>query len=170
MEAIQELLIKQAIREKLYSYCRAMDRMDDPLGFAVFTEDSRVDYGPHFQGTGRGFVEWAAATHKRTYLATSHQMSNMLIKVSADGRRAASETYLHTLQLTRPDRSGRSQEIHVAARYLDEWRCVDGDWKICSRRYVQDIAEARRCDRSLERFGASRSHGDPSYALFEAID
>lgn len=169
MEPLQELLIKQAIKEKLYTYCRSMDRMDNPMGFDVFTEDSEVDYGPHFQGSGKGFVEWVSATHKKMYLVTSHQMTNILIKVSTDGNFAVSETYLHTLQLTRANSRGKSQEVHTVARYLDEWSCVEGDWKIRHRRYVQDISEARNCEYDLGRFGGKRSHSDPSYELFASI-
>jgi len=167
MEAIQELLDKQAIHDKLCTYCRSMDRIDVSLGRTVFTEDSTVDYGPHYRGSGWGFVEWSSRTHAKTYQATSHQISNCLIRLGADGRTAASETYLHTLQLTKPGRDGKCYEVHVAGRYLDRWVCVDGDWKICSRQLVQDIAELRPCAVSMVRFGGRHDHEDPSYALFD---
>lgn len=168
-EELQILLSKQAIQEKIYNYCRAMDRMDNPLGFNIFSEDSIVDYGSHFQGSGRGFVEWANRTHKKVYLATSHQVTNIFIKISSDAMHAVSEAYLHTLQLARPDAGGKYREIHVAGRYLDEWICLDGEWKIRYRRYIQDISEMRECEHPLERFGGMRSHSDPSYALFSSV-
>lgn len=167
MEAIQELLNKQAIHDKLCAYCRSMDRIDVPLGYTVFTEDSAVDYGAHYQGSGWGFVDWSARTHAKTYQATSHQITNCLIRLGADGLTAVSETYLHTLQLTKPGRDGNCQEVHVAGRYLDRWVCIDGDWKISARQMVQDIAELRPCTCSLPRFGGRQDHADPSYALFE---
>lgn len=169
MDAIQEFLIKQTIKEKLYEYCRSMDRMDIPLGISVFAEDSQMDYGSHFQGTGQEFVKWAAKTHKRNYLATSHQVTNCLIKINEDALSAASETYLHTLQLTRPDKSGCSREVHVAARYLDFWVCQDGSWVIKKRRYVQDIAEIRLCENRMDSFGSKQNQSDPSYAFYELV-
>lgn len=169
MDALQQLLAKQAIQEKLFAYCRSMDRIDRPLGYRVFTEDCAVDYGVHYQGTGWGFVDWSARTHARNYQATSHQITNCLIRLGADGRTAVSETYLHTLQLTKAGPDGTCQEVHVAGRYLDHWLCQDGDWRICSRRMVQDIAELRPCAVSMVRFGGRRDHDDPSYALFEAL-
>lgn len=170
MEKLHELLAKQAIYEKLCTYCRAMDRIDNPLGRTVFTEDSAVDYGLHYRGTGWGFIEWSSRTHAKTYQATSHQITNCLICLGADGRTAVSETYLHTLQLTKPGPNGQCQEVHVAGRYLDHWLCVDGDWKIRTRQMVQDLAELRPCAVSMARFGGRRDHEDPSYALFKQPD
>ncbi len=169
MDALQQVLAKQEIREQLYRYCRSMDRMDNPLGFSVFAKDSHVDYGPHFQGTGEEFVRWANNAHRKVYQATSHQMTNMLIQVSGDGLTAASETYLHTLQYTKPDANGQCRELHIAARYLDLWVQADGVWKISRRRYVQDIAELRVCQKDAGRFGGTRDYNDPSYSLFEQI-
>lgn len=165
MERMEELLAKQAIREQLYRYCRCMDRRDDALGFPVFTEDCTMDYGLNFQGSGWEFVTWAHQEHDKAYEQTSHQMTNMLIEVSEDGTKAVSETYLHTLQLTHPDGKGRQFELHIAARYLDRWVCVDGVWKIKARKYVQDIAELRECRRLFPRFGGIPGPEDPSYSL-----
>ena len=53
--ALRALLDKQAITEQLANYCRACDRLDKPLGYGVFHEDSTADYGADvYQGTGRG--------------------------------------------------------------------------------------------------------------------
>ena len=39
------LLDRQAITEQIYRYCRAVDRLDIPLGHSVFHEDATADYG-----------------------------------------------------------------------------------------------------------------------------
>lgn len=170
MELMEELLAKQAIREQLYRYCRSMDRRDDALGFTVFAEDCTMDYGQNFQGTGREFVLWAHKAHDEAYEQTTHQITNMLIRLGGDGTRAISETYLHTLQLTHPDAKGRQFELHVAARYLDKWICMNGTWKIKARRYVQDIAELRQCTQPFPRFGGIPGPEDPSYELEDWLD
>ncbi len=163
MEQMKTVIAKDAIRSKLYTYCRGMDRIDNDLAYTAFTEDSQVDYGPHFTGTGREFVDWVSKTHEKVYLATTHQITNIIIEVHGDT--ACSEAYLHTLQLTRPNDKGKSQELHVAARYLDEWVLRDEDWKIQRRRYIQDIAEVRNCEYDGGRFGAARDKTDPSYEI-----
>ncbi len=167
MTALDELLAKQAIREQLYRYCRSMDRRDDSLGYSVFTEDCTMDYGQNFQGSARAFVDWAHQAHDQAYVQTTHQITNMLIKLNETGTRAISETYLHTLQLTHPDQKGRMFELHVAARYLDKWVCTDGQWKIKARQYVQDISELRQVENPFPRFGGSPGPDDPSYALLD---
>ena len=170
MEAIDELLAKQAIREQLYRYCRSMDRRDDALGRTVFTEDCTMDYGQNFQGSGWEFVAWAHKAHDKAYEQTSHQITNMLIQLSKDGTKAISETYLHTLQLTHPNENGRAQELHIAARYLDRWVCLEGKWKIKARRYVQDIAELRQVQTPFPRFGGRPDPADPSYELLDWLE
>jgi hypothetical protein len=106
---------ERAITHALFRYCRAMDRIDAALGYTVWHEDGVADYGPVYQGTGRGFVDWVCAFH-RTLDAQSHQLANILIEVRGD--HAVSETYVtvallstvaHDRQLT----TGRG-------RYLDE--------------------------------------------------
>ena len=53
---LAELIEKEAIREQIYNYCRALDRIDNELGYTIFAEDAKVDYGPTYKGTGRGFT------------------------------------------------------------------------------------------------------------------
>ena len=47
-KALEVLLAKEAIRDQIYTYCRALDRIDNELGYSVFAEDSKVNYGPTF--------------------------------------------------------------------------------------------------------------------------
>ncbi len=37
---IAELIEKEAIREQIYTYCRALDRIDNEPGYTVFAEDA----------------------------------------------------------------------------------------------------------------------------------
>ena len=92
MDEIKTLLAKEAIRDQIYVYCRALDRIDNELGYSVFAEDSQVDYGPTYRGTGRGFIDNMLEQH-RHMICTHHMMTNILIKV--DGDKAVSETYMY---------------------------------------------------------------------------
>lgn len=80
---IAELIEKEAIREQIYNYCRALDRIDNELGYSVFAEDSKVDYGPTYKGDGRGFIDMMLNMH-RTMVSTHHMMTNILIKFNED--------------------------------------------------------------------------------------
>src|SRR5829696_2436236 len=40
----EEMVAREAVREQLHAYCRAMDRMDHALGYKVWHEDGLADY------------------------------------------------------------------------------------------------------------------------------
>ena len=71
---------KEAIRTKLYLYCRGDDRQDPDTGKQAFAEDSHVDYGTHpvigkvFEGPGRDWVE-----HLRRRDRPRHHRSGRLL-------------------------------------------------------------------------------------------
>ena len=91
MADLETLLAKSEIENVLKRYCRSMDRIDAELGYTVWHEGGLADYGPIYEGTGRGFVDWVCDYH-RTLDSTSHQIANILIDVR--GKRATSETYV----------------------------------------------------------------------------
>ena len=49
-EKLKTLIEKEEIRDQIYVYCRALDRIDNELGYSVFAEYSVVDYGPTYRG------------------------------------------------------------------------------------------------------------------------
>ena len=48
MTELEVLVEKEAIRDQIYNYCRALDRIDNDLGYTVFAPDAEVDYGPTY--------------------------------------------------------------------------------------------------------------------------
>jgi hypothetical protein len=79
-----------AITEKIYRYCRSVDRLDVPLGHTVFHPDSYADFGS-YKGSGRGWIDYICVEHRKV-LHHSHQVSNIVIEI--DGDRAGSEAYV----------------------------------------------------------------------------
>ncbi|MEZ5743627.1 MAG: nuclear transport factor 2 family protein [Sphingomonadaceae bacterium] len=96
----EALADKQAIRDLIYTYCRAVDRIDVPLGHSIWHEDGEADYGASFyQGPGRGVIDLICKSHEGL-LSHSHQVTNILIEL--DGNRAGSEAYVSgTMRLER---------------------------------------------------------------------
>ena len=108
---LRGLLDRQAITEQIYRYCRAVDRLDIPLGHRVFHEDATADYGESlYQGDGRGVIDFVCASHLLT-LSHSHQVCNSIIAL--DGDRAGSETYFHSA--TRLMQDDKVMQIRVGA-------------------------------------------------------
>jgi hypothetical protein len=150
----------EAIRRQLYHYCRAVDRLDAPLGHAVWHEDGTADYGPMFNGTGRAFIDWVIEQH-RGLEAHSHQIANILIHV--DGKTASSEAYVTASLRVRNE--GKLLQIDVRGRYLDTWSRRDGHWAIATRHYVHDFDDVREVAMSQSEGWGRRDRDDPSYAL-----
>src|SRR6266536_2666760 len=164
-QVLRELAAREAIRQQLHNYCRAMDRRDDRLGHAVWHDDGTADYGPEiFQGLGRDFVDQVSRSHlSRT--VHSHQIATIGIEVK--GARAASEAYV-TVRLRTVADDGVTEELY-AGRYLDRWSLRDERWAIDHRVWVLDFDEADRRVSPRLPIGSRRDLGDPSYAVFRAI-
>jgi hypothetical protein len=162
---IRDLLDHQAITEQIYRYCRAVDRLDIPLGHAVFHEDASADYGESlYQGDGRGVIDFICASHLLT-LNHSHQVSNSIIALA--GERAGSETYFHSA--TRLMQDDKVVQIRVWGRYLDEWSRRDGQWRIDKRQAVFDFDEVREVTEMARRDDGRRDRTDPSYAVLKDL-
>jgi len=162
LEAVAD---RQEITDLIYRYCRSMDRMDHEQGYAIWHEDGTADYGPDvFQGTGRGFIDWVCESHKHLD-AHSHQISNIVIELNGD--RAGSEAYVTaTLQATR---DGKTTQMTVWSRYIDQWSKRNGRWGIDKRVTVLDFDEVREVNQMKQHAQGSRDHSDPSYAAVAAL-
>jgi hypothetical protein len=162
---MRELAAREAIRQQLHNYCRAMDRRDDELGYAVWHEDGTADYGAGvFQGSGRDFVDQVSRNHLKRAVH-SHQIATVGIVV--DGDRAASEAYA-TVRLRTETDGGFVEDFH-AGRYLDRWSYRHGRWAIDHRIWVLDFDEADRPVSTRLPSGSSRDPGDLSYAVLRSI-
>ena len=167
--AIDDLVAKQAITEMIYTYCRALDRMDLELAHTVWHPDGTADYGASmFQGTGAGFIDWVWTQHEAMF-AHSHQITCVLIDV--DGERAGSEAYV-TAALRLAADGGQAVEIVSRGRYVDTWSRRDGRWAIDHRRFVEDftstypVTPMESPDAAVRT--ARRDRDDPSYAALGA--
>lgn len=159
-KALQELLDKQAITERIFDYARSMDRLDEVLGKACFHEDCEADYGQAVhQGTGHGFVEMCMKAHPM-FKSHAHQISNVRIWIDGPDR-ARSESYVDAT-LRRIDEEGKAFDIRSLGRYVDEWAKRDGEWRIAKRRYLADLDQSGPNGGLFETTG-TRDRSDPSY-------
>ena len=151
---------KQAIRDLVYTYCRAVDRLDVPLGHAIWHEDGVADYGAAFyQGPGRGVIDAICESHLGL-LSHSHQVTNILVHL--DGDRAGSESYVSGTMRRQGD--GTVLQIGVWGRYIDQWERRGGSWGLVHRTVVYDHEEIRPVTPMGQPSIATRDRTDPSYA------
>ena len=159
---IQALVDKQAIRDLIYTYCRAVDRLDVPLGHSIWHDDGYADYGQgYYQGPGKGVID-TICQHHLGLLSHSHQVTNILIEL--DGDDAGSESYVNASM--RMEREGKLYHIGVWGRYLDRWQRRDGRWGLLHRVVVFDHQELRETEDMPDHgIPPARDRSDPSYRI-----
>ena len=160
---VQDLIDRQAITDLLYRYCRAVDRLDVPLGRSIWHDDARADYGDFYRGAGADVIDRICAAH-RALTAHSHQVTNVLIDL--DGDRAGSESYC--IAAARSVADGVEQEMVMWTRYVDRWERRGGRWGLVHRSAIRDFDEVRTVTPMSRDERSRRDRGDPSYAVLLA--
>lgn len=146
-----------AISDKIYRYCRSVDRLDVLLGHTVFHEDSVARF-PTYDGTGRGWIDYICVEHLN-FLHHSHQVTNIVIDLHGD--RAGSEAYV-TAKLRSRD-GERLIQREFCARYVDEWSKREGEWAIDKRECVVDFDTVSDVTPINDNKRGQRDRSDPSY-------
>jgi hypothetical protein len=128
---VRELYDKQAIRECLNTYCRAVDRLDRELLLSVYHEDAIDDHGV-FVGSREEFADWALALHARAQTSTQHIITNHVCEL--DGDVAHTETYWLFASM---NAQGPALTLG-GGRYIDRFERRGGRWAIALRKCVGD--------------------------------
>jgi hypothetical protein len=172
--ALGQLVAKDAIREQVYRYCRAIDRMDRALVRTIWHPNGTVDFGdgsidPDYTPGPPPVpyeVHFAFAWRWRAkLLAHSHQATNVLIEI--DGDRANSETTsIANLQKLK---DGQVEQTLIWGRWVDRWSLRHGRWAIDHRVGLLDCACVSRFRagplNDPAKRAARRNREDPSYAF-----
>lgn len=173
-DQLHALWSKEAICEQIYTYCRAIDRMDRELVNSVWHQDGTIDFSdgmvtadyppgpPPVPFTAHFDFVWP---FRSAFLTHSHQATNIIIEL--DGDIAGSETTSITvLQKAVGD---EIEQMVIWGRWLDRWSLRDGRWAIDHRMGVMDCAEVSRFRpepiHRMEDHLSKRDRSDPSYGF-----
>ncbi|MCC7411426.1 MAG: nuclear transport factor 2 family protein [Gammaproteobacteria bacterium] len=168
LRQVEELTAREAIRDCIQRFCRALDRLDRELLASVFHADAQLDYGSIYRGGVEGFVE-VAMQFQGAMRDTHHQVGNVLIEIHADEARA--ESYVHAHHVIA--QSDGLMELTVGARYLDRFERRGGQWRIAFRTEVLDwgrmVPIGERWFEDNEQMSKGlRSREDLSYRFLES--
>lgn len=130
-KAVIELQDRQAIRDCLATYCRAVDRLDRGLLLTVYHPDAVDDHGL-FLANREDFADQAFAFHREHQYATQHIITNHYCEL--DGDVAHTETYWIFAGM---NKTGASLSL-TGGRYIDRFEKRDGRWAIAVRLCVSD--------------------------------
>lgn len=165
---LRALMDREAIRQVLYDYCRAVDRGDAALMKACYHPDGSDDHG-FFVGRGWDFAEYVLPRLAQLECSI-HSLSNPHIELEGD--RAFVETQWSVIHRLR--RFGKLTDMWHQGRYLDEFERREGGWRILRRVAVFD---AERWIHTADLQGlvpdghpnkvymGQRGSGDPVYRL-----
>lgn len=130
--SLRDLQAREEIRNVLYRYCRAVDRGDKELLKSCYHPDGRDDHS-FFSGLGWDLADYVLPILAQLELSI-HSLSNPMIDLQGD--RAFVETHWSVIHRLR--RGWKLTDMCDQGRYLDEFECRDGEWKILNRVMVID--------------------------------
>lgn len=136
----ERLAAREAIRDALFIYCRAIDRCAFHLLDKVFHAQGVMETGSYV-GIYSGFVAVLNERHARIPRA-AHSISNILFDFLDDDH-AFVESYAYALEEFEPE-PGEDAGLNrvVRIRYADDFSRQAGAWKIDRRRIIVDHAMA----------------------------
>lgn len=135
MTTIDVVLAKDAIADAAIRYCRGIDRCDADVVKSAYHPDAYDDHGT-FKGNAWEFAEYATVALRR-YRATMHAIMNHLVTdVDVAAGTAKGEIYCQAFHLHESD--GHQTVDWWWGRYIDQYTCRDGDWRIAHRVCVHE--------------------------------
>ena len=167
VEDLQSLLDREAIRQLVHAYCRAIDRRDFALLRTLYHPDAMDDHTPYFCGRAAEFIDQLPAIMAVNRI-TSHQVTNLLVALDSDCDRAEGEVGILAYHLM--DTPEGPVDFLVGGRYLDHYLRTEGRWQFMRRKIVLDWSDRKPSGFSPD---IARLHGavlgaagpdDPSYA------
>lgn len=143
--ALQRLIDKDAIRDLVLAYSRAIDRKDVALLRDLYTADATDDHGDTFSGAANDYCDFIEKA--LPFIPYSgHHVCNHLIAV--DGNEGSGEVYALAIHLIQDRQNpGALIEDFMCVRYIDNYRREsDGKWRFSKRIVTYDVQIRRPFD------------------------
>ena len=131
MELVEKLWARELIRERLGTYCKAVDTKDWSLLRSCFGEGHQHKHGS-YEGDADGFVEFVRSKFGNLEIS-QHALSNVSISIAPDGLRATSEANFSSVHRFDADEESEAYDWLVEGTYSDELVCDNGVWLIVKR-------------------------------------
>lgn len=170
---LRQLEAREAIREKLYLYARAVDRCDLDMLKTCYHPEA-IDVHWVFVGDAAGFSEYLIPEMEK-FRSVRHCITNPVIDFR-DNRAFVESQYWCVLRLDFPHHGcGDYIERQSFGRYLDIWEERNGDWRIAHRHLTDDgVSNKLVLDQPMPVFNPARTaqpnRNDPVYKGFSIID
>jgi len=150
---------REAIRDCLARYCRAIDRAEEALLHQTYWPEATDCHGAT-SGPIEIFYERIRASAARNP-RNVHQISQSLIEFRSDTTAAVESAFFALQESTGAD--GVRRRAMLAGRYCDLFEKRGSEWRVLTRVVVYDWVEhhAPFADTEAERFGVRLPMGAP---------
>jgi SnoaL-like domain len=158
---IRDLAARRDITDAVHRYMRGLDRLDAVLQRSAFHDEAYVDCGlmagpvDEFIIFAQGFLGDLDATH--------HFLGQ--IRIEVNGELASGECYFQAWHGTR-DEAGNPRDLFIAGRYIDEYACNNGEWRIAKRLLITDWVKDGSADHAFFAANPTTNRGGRSGADF----
>jgi ketosteroid isomerase-like protein len=134
--ALQVLIDREAIRDLVLCYSRAIDRKDIALLRDLYTDDATDTHGDSFAGNAEDYCKFIeGALPHMPY--SGHHVCNHMIDIKGD--QGWGEVYCLAFHVL-PTATGDREEDFMCVRYMDNYRrCQDGKWRFAKRVVTYDM-------------------------------
>ncbi len=139
---IRDYAARRDITDAVQRYMRGLDRLDAALQRSAFHDDAYIDCGLMAGGADE-FVAFAQDL-LASMEATHHFLGQVRIELH-DAKSASGECYFQAWQGTR-DEAGQPGDLFISGRYVDEYTCKNGDWRISKRQLITDWVTSAAAD------------------------
>lgn len=167
---VKELEAREAIRDVLGRYCRAIDRLDHELLMSCYHSDAVDEHGFFTSHSSKEFADLAIPSMESSFERSFYSLGTILIKV--DGDQAISESYCISPKILRePDEEGRKHMRIGGVRFLDRFEYRNGEWRIAYRRLVGEWGIFHPTPtRTYQSFKIPPDENSPSLGLRDRTD
>ena len=138
--ALRQLIDKDAIRELVLCYSRAVDRKDIPLLRDLYTEDATDTHGDTYDGPAQGLCDFIERSMHHMIYSGHHACNHM---ISVEGDAGCGEVYAFAYHVVPGPDGGQAEDL-MLVRYIDNYRrCGDGRWRFSKRVVTYDVTLRR---------------------------
>ena len=130
---IRDLAARRDIHEATHRYMRGLDRLDPDLQRSAFHPGAHVDCGL-MAGPAEEFVVFSQ-DFLAGFDATQHLLGQ--VRITVNGDIATGECYFQAWHGARDD-AGNPRDLFIAGRYIDDYACLNGEWRIMHRTLITD--------------------------------
>nr|WP_240654816.1 nuclear transport factor 2 family protein [Croceicoccus ponticola] len=131
---IRDLAARRDIAAVTARYMRGLDRIDRDLLLGAFHDDAFVDCGV-MQGNREEFADFALGFLGD--MGGTHHMLGQSIITLHDVSNASGEWYFQAYHDVTGE-NGEARDLFISGRYVDEYACREGQWRIAKRTLVTD--------------------------------